>query len=91
MELNSIQNIEDATKFGRREMFRIGTALLFIVMIMLYASTIDVIGRPFSIELVIAAMIGGYMAMNIGANNWGQSKITYRDVQILRTVSVILL
>lgn len=69
MELNSIQNIEDATKFGRREMFRIGTALLFIVMIMLYASTIDVIGRPFSIELVIAAMIGGYMAMNIGAND----------------------
>jgi PiT family inorganic phosphate transporter len=69
MELNSIQNIEDATKFGRREMFRIGTAILFIVMIMLYASTIDVIGRPFSIELVIAAMIGGYMAMNIGAND----------------------
>ena len=69
MELNSIQNIEDATKFGRREMFRIGTALLFIVMIMLYASTIDVIGRPFSIELIIAAMIGGYMAMNIGAND----------------------
>ena len=69
MELNNIQNIEDATKFGRREMFRIGTALLFIVMIMLYASTIDVIGRPFSIELVIAAMIGGYMAMNIGAND----------------------
>ena len=69
MELNSIQNIEDATKIGRREMFRIGTALLFIVMIMLYASTIDVIGKPFSIELVIAAMIGGYMAMNIGAND----------------------
>ncbi len=69
MELNNIQNIEDATKFGRREMFRIGTALLFIVMIMLYASTIDVIGKPFSIELVIAAMIGGYMAMNIGAND----------------------
>ncbi|MEN8214574.1 MAG: inorganic phosphate transporter [Pseudomonadota bacterium] len=69
MELNSFQNIEDATRFGRREMFRFGSALLFIVMIMLYASTIDVIGRPFSIELVIAAMIGGYMAMNIGAND----------------------
>lgn len=66
MELNSIQNIEDATRFGRREMFRIGTALLFIVMIILYASTIS---HPVSIELVIAAMIGGYMAMNIGAND----------------------
>ncbi len=69
MELKSFQHIEDATKIGRREMFRIGTSLLFIVMIMLYASTIEVLGHPFSIELVIAAMIGGYMAMNIGAND----------------------
>jgi PiT family inorganic phosphate transporter len=69
MELNDLQDIEKATKFGRNEMFHIGTAMLFIVMIMLYASTIDVLGRPFSIELVVAAMIGGYMAMNIGAND----------------------
>lgn len=66
MELNNIQNIEDATRFGRREMFRIGTAALFLVMIILYASTII---HPVSIELVVAAMIGGYMAMNIGAND----------------------
>jgi len=69
MELNNIQNIEKATKFGRNEMFHIGTGLLFIVVIMLYASTITVEGRPFSVELVVAAMIGGYMAMNIGAND----------------------
>ncbi len=69
MELKSFQHIEDATQFGRKEMFRIGSSLLFIVLIMLYASTIDVLGKPFSIELVIAAMIGGYMAMNIGAND----------------------
>jgi hypothetical protein len=69
MELNDLQDIEKATKFGRNEMFHIGTAMLFIVMIMLYASTIDVLGRPFSIELVVAAMIGGYMAMNIGVND----------------------
>ena len=69
MELNNIQQIEHATKWGRNEMFHIGTGLLFIVAIMLYASTIDVIGQPFSIELVVAAMIGGYMAMNIGAND----------------------
>ena len=69
MELRNIQKIEDATRFGRREMFRIGSALIFIAMVMLFASTIDVLGRPFSIELVVAAMIGGYMAMNIGAND----------------------
>jgi len=50
-------------------MFRFGSALIFITMVMLYASTINVLDRPFSIELIIAAMIGGYMAMNIGAND----------------------
>jgi PiT family inorganic phosphate transporter len=69
VELKNIQRIEDATRFGRREMFRIGTALIFIAMVMLYASTINVLDRPFSIELIVAAMIGGYMAMNIGAND----------------------
>jgi PiT family inorganic phosphate transporter len=69
MEFNTIQGIEDATRFGRKEMFRLGTALLFIVGIMLYSSNIHAIGAPVSIELVVAAMIGGYMAMNIGAND----------------------
>lgn len=65
MEMRDLQEIEQATKSGRKETFRIGIALLFIVGIMLFASTRGVV----SIELVIAAMIGGYMAMNIGAND----------------------
>jgi PiT family inorganic phosphate transporter len=69
MELRDIQDIEDATKFGRREMFRFGTCMLFIVMIILYVSTINILDRPFSVELIVAAIIGGYMAMNIGAND----------------------
>ena len=69
MELRDIQGIEEATKFGRREMFRFGTCLLFIVLIILYVSTINILDRPFSIELIVAAIIGGYMAMNIGAND----------------------
>lgn len=69
MEIDSIQKIENATSFGRKEMFRIGSALLFIVGIMLFASGIRPAGQPVSIELVVAAMIGGYMAMNIGAND----------------------
>jgi PiT family inorganic phosphate transporter len=66
MEIENIEKLEKATAFGRKEMFRIGTALLFIVGIMLFSSSIH---KPVSIELVIAAMIGGYMAMNIGAND----------------------
>jgi PiT family inorganic phosphate transporter len=66
MEFSNIQSIENATRFGRREMFRLGTVLLFIVGVMLFSSSIH---APVSIELVVAAMIGGYMAMNIGAND----------------------
>mgnify|MGYP001812364090 FL=1 len=58
--------IEDATKPARNEFFRLGMALLFIVGIVL-----TLISREgeISFMLVIAAMIGGYMAMNIGAND----------------------
>ena len=58
--------IEDATKPARHEFFRLGMALLFIVGIVL-----TLISREgeVSFMLVIAAMIGGYMAMNIGAND----------------------
>ena len=69
MEFDNLQSIENATRLGRREMFRIGSALLFIVGIMLYASGIHPAGGSVSIELVVAAVIGGYMAMNIGAND----------------------
>ena len=68
MELNSIRALEQATNLGRGELFRLGTALLFIVAIMLITySRLD--GVPNSHLLVIAAMIGGYMALNIGAND----------------------
>ncbi len=69
MELKSIENIEDATRPGRKELFRLGMALLFIVGIMLYSG----VNVDNSIDghymLMIAAMIGGYMAINIGAND----------------------
>jgi PiT family inorganic phosphate transporter len=68
MELKSINKLEAATRVGRAELFRIGTALLFIVGIMLY---IEMAHQPMESKLMlaIAAMIGGYMAMNIGAND----------------------
>jgi len=68
MELNSIRALEQATNIGRGELFRLGTALLFIIAIMLITySRLE--GVPNSHLLVIAAMIGGYMALNIGAND----------------------
>jgi len=68
MDMNDISQIEQAAGFGRSELFRLGVALLFIVAIMLYSvGSIDDV--PGSVMLVVAAMIGGYMAVNIGAND----------------------
>ncbi|MCB1956500.1 MAG: inorganic phosphate transporter, partial [Rhodocyclaceae bacterium] len=66
MELKHLSEIERATQRGRNELARLGMALLFIVGVMLFASTR---GQAPSMALVVAAMIGGYMAMNIGAND----------------------
>ena len=65
MELEKIEQIEKATWVNRREVFRLGMALLFIVGIMLYVSSIGEV----SVMLVVAGVIGGYMALNIGAND----------------------
>lgn len=68
MKLSSVTQIEDATEESRKELFRLGTALLFIVGTMLFTLGI-VPDTPGQMMLVIAAMMGGYMAMNIGAND----------------------
>ncbi|MDZ7595259.1 MAG: hypothetical protein U0932_11490 [Thiobacillus sp.] len=44
-------------------MFRLGTALLFLVGIILF---IAMRGGEINYSLMVAAMIGGYMALNIG-------------------------
>ena len=68
MDMNEFSQLERAAGFGRSELFRLGAALLFIIGIMLYASGfID--EAPGGVMLVAAAMIGGYMAVNIGAND----------------------
>ena len=47
----------------------LGLALLFLVGTAFFAASLQPGGSGVSIELVIAAVIGGYMAMNIGAND----------------------
>ncbi len=64
----SINKIEKAAQLNRDELFRFGVALLFIVGIMLF-TLVRVESGTHGVLLVIAAMIGGYMAMNIGAND----------------------
>ncbi len=68
MKMTELAQIERAAGFGRSELFRLGCALLFIIGIMLYANGF-IEDAPGGIMLVAAAMIGGYMAINIGAND----------------------
>jgi PiT family inorganic phosphate transporter len=64
----NVKKLEKATLANRDELFRLGSAILFIVGIMLF-SIVRVDAGTNGTLLVIAAMIGGYMAMNIGAND----------------------
>ena len=67
MDLQHISDIEKAAHQGRGEVFRLGMGVLFIVGVIFY-SALSGSGEG-NLTLVMAAMIGGYMAMNIGAND----------------------
>ncbi len=64
----NIRKLEDALLVNRAELFRFGTAVLFVIVIMIFAVSRGATG-PHGLLLVAAAMIGGYMALNIGAND----------------------
>jgi PiT family inorganic phosphate transporter len=65
MELEKFNQIEQATWINRQEILRLGISILFIAGIMLYVGS----RAEVSNMLVIAGIIGGYMALNIGAND----------------------
>ena len=65
MELERIQELEQAIGVNRKEVLRLGISVLFIVGIILYVSSRGEV----SPMLIVAGMIGGYMALNIGAND----------------------
>ncbi len=68
MDKFGVKNQFFSTRYTVPDIARLGTAVLFIIIIgILIASRADGIAN--SNMLIIAAMIGGYMAMNIGAND----------------------
>ncbi|RLB44801.1 MAG: inorganic phosphate transporter [Deltaproteobacteria bacterium] len=68
MDLNTLRKIEDAAGWSRKELFRLGSVLLFIVGVMLFTAT-PAINATGDVLLIVAALIGAYMALNIGAND----------------------
>jgi len=68
MDLKYIPEVKRARKFDIGDGVRIVIALLFIIGVMVYAS-MHVGGIEHRTLLIVAAIFGGYMAMNIGAND----------------------
>ncbi len=68
MKLENLNQIVQSTVSGRMEFVRLAIAALFVVGVMLMTMTI-MPDTPNGVLLVVAAVIGGYMALNIGAND----------------------
>ncbi|MFC1673335.1 inorganic phosphate transporter [Pseudomonadota bacterium] len=68
MELKTLHEIEQATGFSQSEMTRLGICIIFVVLTMIFSDAVSGHAEN-NIMLVGAAMIGAYMAMNIGAND----------------------
>ena len=69
MEIQTIKKIEkEALKKSSTDFARLGFALFFMVAVLLF-SFLSNGGIPNNIFLAVAALIGAYMAMNIGAND----------------------
>ncbi len=68
MKAKDYLRIENAANLSRTEVGRLGSAVLFIVAVMVYTgSTFGNVEQVYL--LVAAAVIGAYMALNIGAND----------------------
>jgi PiT family inorganic phosphate transporter len=67
-DLRKIERLEDATRAVSRNRIAVGIALLFLATAGVLASTQIGIGQH-SILMIMAAVIGGYMALTIGAND----------------------
>ncbi|MEA2099474.1 MAG: inorganic phosphate transporter, partial [Campylobacterota bacterium] len=69
MEIQTIKKLEEeALKKSGTDFVRLGMALFFMIAVLTY-SFLSNGGVPNNMFLAVAALIGAYMAMNIGAND----------------------
>ncbi len=66
MDLNEMDAFDKVSRSIRQELFRFGWALLFVIGVALFTWLTQ---GHVSLVMVVAAVIGAYMAMNIGAND----------------------
>nr|MBP9565939.1 inorganic phosphate transporter [Sulfurospirillum sp.] len=68
MELQSIKDVKNVEGFGINDLMKLLGAVVFILLVIWYVSTLSN-ELPNKNILIIAAIFGGYMAINIGAND----------------------
>ncbi|HSM19455.1 MAG TPA: inorganic phosphate transporter, partial [Hyphomicrobiales bacterium] len=67
-DLTKLGQVEAAARFAAKGLFAPGLALIFLVAAGAFAS-IYIGAAPNALFIVVAAVLGGYMALNIGAND----------------------
>lgn len=67
-DLKKLVGLEAATRDLGRRLAAPGIALVFLLAAMVWAS-VSLSGGPFDYLVIIAAVIAGYMALNVGAND----------------------
>lgn len=67
MDIKDYKRFDKATRSNQKDSLKIGIVMLFVIVIALYALSIPNISNP--TMLIFATIVGGYMAMNIGAND----------------------
>ena len=67
-DLDKLVHVEEAATFVARGLVAPGLGLLFIVLVAIVSAVLTG-GEPRTLIIVAAAAIGGYLALNIGAND----------------------
>lgn len=67
-DLRKLEKFEEATRLASRQGYGVGAALLFLVTAGILASSQIGVAEN-GLLLIVAAVIGGYMALTIGAND----------------------
>src|SRR5690606_32917896 len=67
-DLEKLVQVEEAASFVARGLVAPGLGLLFLALSGIVAA-LFVMGEPGSVVIIAAAAIGGYLALNIGAND----------------------
>ncbi len=89
-DLDKIVSVEEAAGVLSRGLVAPGLALLFIALAGVAAS-IYVMGQPGAAVIVAAAAIGGYLALNIGANDVANNVSAAVGARALTLVSALLM